>query len=94
MLRSAAAPEQPDPSRKPLVGRTLPRSTAPPRAPCFHVSIWTVLVYLMLALLTLVAVVGGVVVLRRLEAQQRLREELARFEGRVDVAPRDDENST
>ena len=44
-------------------------------------TIWTVLVYLFVLLLTLAAIVGGLVVLRRLEAQKRLREELLRLEG-------------
>jgi hypothetical protein len=44
------------------------------------VSIWTLLVYLLVFLTALMAVVGGLQVLRRFEARQRLREELHRLE--------------
>lgn len=80
MLRGPGAAEQPAPPATAARGVRCPRRCRASLLPGLPVSFWTALVYLFVLLLSLAAVVGGLVVLKRLEAQRRLREELARLE--------------
>jgi hypothetical protein len=50
------------------------------------VSIWTFLGYILIFATIMLAVVGGMQVLRRLEAQQRLRRELTRMQSEAPPA--------
>jgi hypothetical protein len=51
------------------------------------VTIWVILLYVLVLLLVLLAMVGTITVLRRLSAQQKLREELVRLEGELGREP-------
>jgi hypothetical protein len=51
------------------------------------VSIWTFLGYILIFATIMLAVVGGIQVLRRLEAQQRLRRELIRMQAQAAARP-------
>lgn len=92
MLRRRRGAEQPGPPATAVRGVRWLRRRPLRSCPGSPVSFWTVLVYLFLALLSLTAVVGGLVVVKRLEAQRRLREELARLEGGLDLVRDEDDD--
>lgn len=56
-------------------------------------SVWVFLAYLLIFFTLLLAVVGGVQVLRRLEAQRRLRQELLKMQAELGPDARDDDET-